>query len=132
MANVPQASSISVVPGIRLDVKSPAPVTSSPSYFNPVPVAENLAGGTVGTAYSETISAQGGTSPYAFSLAPGSSLPSGLSMSTGGVISGTPTTVQTATFTVKVTDTNGYTGSQVFQITISAPVHNGSSYVWLT
>src|ERR1039458_1221903 len=55
----------------------------------PVPVAQQLKGGTIGIAYSETISAQGGTSPYTFALTSGS-LPTGTSLNTStGVISGT-------------------------------------------
>lgn len=90
----------------------------------PVPVASVLAGGTTGVAYSETITAQGGTSPYTYDstlAAPG------LTMSSAGVISGMPTTAGTYTFTVTVTDANGYTGSQSFSITIAAPASGGGA-----
>lgn len=90
----------------------------------PVPWAENLAGGTVGTAYSETISTSGGTSPYTYSLQSGS-LPGGCTLSSAGVISGTPTTAATYTFTVLVTDANGITGTQTFQITMSTAASSG-------
>jgi hypothetical protein len=51
--------------------------------------------------YSVTLSATGGQSPYIWSLAPGSaSLPTGLNLSSGGVISGTPT--QTGTFNLVI------------------------------
>ncbi len=90
----------------------------------PVPWAEDLAGGIVGTAYSETISTTGGTGPYTYTLQSGS-LPAGCSLSSSGVISGTPTTAATYTFTVLVTDSNGITGTQTFQITMSAPASSG-------
>lgn len=87
----------------------------------PVPVAGALKGGTVGTAYSETISAQGGTTPYTFA-ATGGTLPTGTSLnSSTGVISGTPTTAGTFSFTVSVTDVNLNVGSQAFTIIIAAP-----------
>jgi hypothetical protein len=56
-----------------------------------------LPSGSIGIAYSTTLTASGGEPPYAWSLAAGSSaLPTGLSLSKAGVISGTPRTIQTA------------------------------------
>lgn len=90
------------------------------SSSNPVPVASALKGGIVGEAYSETISAQGGTSPYSFAVT-GGALPAGTSLnSSTGVISGTPTTSGTASFTITVTDASGYIGSTAFTIGILA------------
>ncbi|HVU15367.1 MAG TPA: DUF4082 domain-containing protein [Candidatus Didemnitutus sp.] len=63
----------------------------------------NLVNATAGTAYSSTLAASGGTSPYAWSLASGS-LPAGLNLSAAGVISGNPSAAGTASFSVKVTD----------------------------
>ncbi len=64
--------------------------------------------GIVGTPYSQTIGVVGGTSPYAFSLAPNSGpLPPPLTINpTTGVISGTPTTAGTYPFTVQVKDSS--------------------------
>lgn len=94
----------------------------APSHFNPVPVASALKGGTVGTAYSATISAQGGTTPYSFAVTSGA-LPAGTSLnSSTGVISGTPTTVGSASFTITVTDASSFTGATAFTIVIAAPV----------
>lgn len=93
----------------------------------PVPVAVVIQGGTVGTAYSETISAVGGASPYTFLVLSGS-IPTGLSLNTStGVISGTPTTVSTFTFTIQATDSHGITGSQAFSIDVVAAATGGSS-----
>jgi hypothetical protein len=58
-----------------------------------------------GTAYNQTLTATGGIAPLAWSLAAGSpALPSGLSLSITGVISGTPLTPGTFSFTVQVVD----------------------------
>jgi hypothetical protein len=63
-----------------------------------------LPGGTVGVAYSATLSASGGTPPYTWSLASGS-LPVGLTLdTTTGGLNGTPTVAGTSNFTVQVTD----------------------------
>jgi hypothetical protein len=49
-----------------------------------------LPAGTIGTSYSQTLAATGGTTPYTWSKTTGS-LPAGFTLSTAGVISGTPT-----------------------------------------
>lgn len=99
----------------------PAFCGQAPSYYTPVPVAVQLKGGITGIAYSETVSAQGGTAPYGFIVTSGS-LPSGTTLTAPtGVIAGTPTVVGTFSFTIRVADTNGFTGSQAFSITIAAP-----------
>jgi hypothetical protein len=66
-----------------------------------------LPSGTVSppTAYDVQLEGSGGQPPYSWSLAPGSaSLPPGLTLSSGGIISGTPTKVGTFSFTVMMTD----------------------------
>ena len=68
---------------------------------NLVITTTSVPGGTVGAAYSQALAATGGVPAYAWTLA-GGSLPAGLSLSSAGVISGTPTTAQTANFTVLV------------------------------
>ncbi|HUG44738.1 MAG TPA: ice-binding family protein, partial [Acidobacteriota bacterium] len=88
------------------------PITLSPS---------TLPNGSVGTAYSETIAASGGTAPHTFSIISGS-LPPGLALSSGGVISGTPTTAGSFTFTVRATDSDGCFGSQIYTIVINPDV----------
>lgn len=66
--------------------------------------------GTVGTAYSAVLQATGGTAPYTWSITSGT-LPAGLSISTAGVISGTPTAAGTSTFTAQVTDSTSATAT---------------------
>jgi uncharacterized repeat protein (TIGR01451 family) len=62
-----------------------------------------LSGGTVGTAYSETMSATGGVGPYTFAVTTGS-LPGGLTLSGAGLLSGTPTAPGTFSFTITASD----------------------------
>jgi hypothetical protein len=64
-----------------------------------------LTPGIVGTAYSTTFAASGGVSPYTWALASGSGpLPAGLTLSTAGVLSGTPTAAFSGSFNVQVSD----------------------------
>jgi hypothetical protein len=84
-------------------------------------VTTTLAGGTVGSSYTQTLSATGGTLPYTWSLVAGlGTLPPGLNLSGAGVISGTPNTEGTYNFTVKVTDTVQATAQRALSIVVSA------------
>ncbi len=80
----------------------------------------SLPNNTVGTAYSQTITASGGTGPYTFTIASGN-LPPGLALFSGGSLSGTPTAAGTSAFTVTATDANGCTGNQSYTLTVSCP-----------
>lgn len=91
------------------------PAASSP----PAITTTSLPNGTVGTAYSKTLTASG-TGSLTWAVTSGT-LPAGLSLSSGGVISGTPTTVQAPTITVTVTDAaTSLTASQTYTLTIVA------------
>ncbi len=83
--------------------------TSTPVVVSPAPTitTTTLANGAVGTAYNASLQVTGGAGTLTWSLASGSSLPAGLSLSSLGTISGTPTTAGKTTFTVKVTDASG-------------------------
>lgn len=74
---------------------------------------------TVGTFYSFQFTAAGGTPPYTFSVPPGH-LPSGLTMSDSGLITGTPTDTIPTTFTVTVKDSSGGSCSKQFTMTANA------------
>ena len=77
-----------------------------------------LPSGTVGVAYTQTITASGGTAPYIFSVVSGT-LPPGLTLTAGGVLSGTPTTATTnSTVTIRATDANGCLAQITYTITI--------------
>ena len=79
-----------------------------------------LGTGTVGTLFSRQLLASGGTTPYAWSLISGS-LPDGLALSPSGLVLGTPTTIGTLDFTVRVTDAANATAEKTLAITIIAP-----------
>jgi len=80
----------------------------------------SLPNGTVGTAYSQALAASGGTAPYTWSITSGT-LPAGLSLSSVGVISGTPTTVGGPTsITFQVTDNTGATATKALTVTINS------------
>ncbi|GEM_PF-2479389 len=94
--------------------------TASPS--PPVITTTTLPNGTVGGAYSQTLAASGGLAPLTWSITAGA-LPAGLTLSSTGVISGTPTTAGTSNFTVRVTDINSAFDDQALSILVStAPV----------
>jgi hypothetical protein len=74
--------------------------------------------GTVGTAYTASIAASGGASPYTFSA---TGLPAGLSISASGAITGTPTAPGDATIVVTVKDSGGASFSRNFAVTMVLP-----------
>lgn len=76
----------------------------------------SLPSGTVNSVYGETLQASG-TPPFTWALFAGS-LPPGISLSSGGVLSGTPTTAGTYVFTVLVTDGTAQTCSKTFTLEI--------------
>ncbi len=88
---------------------SPVTITTSPT----------LPLGAVGTFYSQSLSAVGGIPPYSWSLVSGA-LPSGLSPSNSGHISGNPTSVGTLGFTMKMVDAASSSATQTFSLTIGS------------
>ena len=77
----------------------------------------SLPNGVKGHFYGATLVATGGVWPRTWSLASGS-LPPGLSLDSGGVISGTPTSTGTSNFTVRVTDGANSAVTQALNLTI--------------
>jgi large repetitive protein len=73
----------------------------------------------VGQPYSQTLAAGGGKSPLAFSITAGA-LPAGLTLSSSGTISGTPTSVSSSAFTVEVTDSYGSSSTASLSLSVSA------------
>jgi hypothetical protein len=81
-----------------------------------------LTNATINTAYSTQLVAtdDSGANPT-YSLYSGT-LPSGLSLSSAGVISGTPTAFTTASFTVRATDANSGYADQSLSLTVSSGI----------
>ncbi len=80
-----------------------------------------LPGATVGTSYSVTMAATGGVPPYTWALLAASpDTGSWISLSTGGVLTGTPGTAETESLTIQVTDATAHSVSAPFSITVSA------------
>jgi PKD repeat protein len=72
-------------------------------------------------AYTETtITASGSTLSFTYGVTSGT-LPTGLSLSSGGLISGTPRVAGDFGFTVTATDASGFTGMRDYTITIASP-----------
>lgn len=71
----------------------------------------SLPAASFGVPYNQQISVSGGSAPYSYSITSGS-LPVGMTLSSAGVLSGTPTTAGSYAFTLTVKDAKGFTASQ--------------------
>lgn len=83
-------------------------VTAAPSI--PGITTGTLPSGTVGSAYSQALTATG-TQPVTWTIGSGA-LPAGLALSEAGVITGTPTAIESATFIVLATNGAGSSAKQ--------------------
>ncbi len=82
--------------------------------------ASTLSNGQVGEAFSGQMSASGGVGSYTYAVTSGA-LPAGVTLSTAGVVSGTPTAAGTFNFTVTATDSLNFKGSLPFSVGINQP-----------
>ncbi len=125
-------------PGVKgVNGIGPALAFANGPAVGPIVAALSLSGtpsstGTVGVAYTTfTPTFGGGHTPYVFTLT--GTLPGGLSLnSSTGVISGTPTTAETASgLNITMTDANGLTVSLgTFSITVSAAAGSPGQLDW--
>ncbi|MGE0406735.1 MAG: putative Ig domain-containing protein, partial [Candidatus Korobacteraceae bacterium] len=118
------ASSISSVP---ISVTNPdgrsATLANAFQYQVPLTVTSfSLPAGATETNYSFTLAASGGTAPYTWTLKSGAFAP-GLSLSTGGVISGTPAQAGTYQAEVQVSESGNLaqTATRALTLNISPP-----------
>lgn len=88
---------------------------------NPPPTvpAATLPAGVTGTVYSAPLTAQNGTTPYAWTVNSGV-LPPGLTILPAGTLSGTPTKAGTYLFAAQVTDARGAAAVGAITVTITA------------
>lgn len=98
----------------HFDVTIPCLGTGAPYVATPGSLSSLQAGVAMTSA---TFTAGGGTPAYTWSA---SGLPAGLTMSTAGTLSGTPTTAGTHDVTVRVTDSAGASGTRVYRLIVAA------------
>ena len=81
-------------------------------------------GAVVNTAYTDTLTATGGTTPYTWSVNAGS-LPPGITLTSAGVLAGTPTTAGSYTFSVNVIDANNGIATTSITLVVAATLSLG-------
>ncbi len=91
-------------------------ITISPA--SPLPNAHQ------GIPYSQALGASGGFVPYAFDVLSGA-LPAGLTLTSAGLLSGTPTTLGVSTFVVRLIDLYGCTAITSYTLTTALPLSTG-------
>jgi hypothetical protein len=70
--------------------------------------------------YSQSLGSSGATGAVTYAVTSGS-LPNGLTLSSDGTLSGTPSVGGNFSFTVKATDANACTGSRAYSFTVTCP-----------
>jgi|HubBroStandDraft_6_1064221.scaffolds.fasta_scaffold78655_2 hypothetical protein len=102
--------------GSSSPANSSPPPSASPGTLN---VSASLPAATVGSSYSGSVSATGGTAPYKFSVSSGQ-LPGGVGLDDStGKISGTPSANGSFTFAVSVSDASGDSAQKSLQISVA-------------
>jgi hypothetical protein len=100
----------SISAAYALNVSAPA-ITLAPATINPA---------TAGVAYSQALKAAGGEGPYTFAITAGA-LPSGITLSSTGTLSGSTRQSGSFTFTATATDSNGNGGDLQYTLSVSSP-----------
>jgi len=77
-----------------------------------------LPAGTIGAAYNQALTATGGSGSYSFSISAGT-LPTGLSLASGGALGGTPTVAGNYSFTVRASLASGCAGERSYTIAVT-------------
>jgi hypothetical protein len=111
ITGTPTTAGSSTVNVTATDSATPVNTTTGPVVVtvNPIPkltLTGVLPNATLNVAYTQTLHASGGLAPYTYAITAGA-LPGGITLSAGGVISGTPTAVGASSFTVTATDSEG-------------------------
>lgn len=124
----PTASGSSTFTVQVADAEVPAIISTQSYTLVVVPslsiTTSTLPAANIGVSYSTTLVAAGGVSPYTFTVTAGS-LPTGLTLSSIGSISGTPTAAGSFTFTVTVTDS----ASNIVQLEIKSKIEVSAVFV---
>ena len=85
----------------------------------PLLITADPPGGVVGTPYSAMLTASGGEAPYTWQVTSGA-LPAGLTLTSDGVLQGTPMHAGNHQFDVRVTDDGGSSTTRRFTVSITA------------
>lgn len=99
------------------DNQAQVTITNDDAACSTITLDDTLPDGKTKKAYTGTIKANGGTSPYTYALAEGE-IPPGLTLSSDGTLSGTPTDSGTYAFEVTATDSKGCQGEWVYSVDI--------------
>ncbi len=114
-------NTVQLAPPTPTPTPSPSPTPTAPLQATTAP----FHAGEVGASYAAVaLSATGGVQPYTWSIS-GGALPGGLSLSSDGNVTGTPTTSGSFHFTVQVADGGGSTATVPGKIGIAAHLSAG-------
>jgi len=106
--------------GVAFTINAATTTSTTSTTTSPLAISTtSIPGGTAGTAYTATLAATGGTSPYTWSVSSGV-LPTGLTLSSTGAIAGTPSTSGSGSFTAQVKDSASNVQTYTYSASIAA------------
>lgn len=98
---------------------APITFTVNVTVTSPLTVSQSsLPAAALGVPYSQSLTASGGTAPYTYSITAGV-LPQGITLSSAGALSGTPTSAGNFAFTLTVEDAKGATTNQSLTLNVA-------------
>jgi len=114
--NITVTAASTVHPAIRA---SASVTIGKPQPQPPAITTTSLPQGQLGSSYSQTLAATGGTQPYSWSVSTGTP-PVGITLTSDGQLAGFPGSAGTSTFTVSVKDAAGLSAQRDFSVDIAS------------
>ena len=95
--------------------------------YKTITIPSTLPMGVLTVAYNNSVTASGGAGGYTYAVTVGA-IPTGLTFGANGSFGGTPTVIGTYTFTIRATDSLGFTGIQAYSVVV-VNTHNVTTSV---
>ena len=121
--NITVTAASTVHPAIRA---SASVTIGKPQPQPPAITTTSLPQGQLGSSYSQTLAATGGTQPYSWSVSTGTP-PVGITLTSDGQLAGFPGSAGTSTFTVSVKDAAGLSAQRDFSLNIVSADSGGQT-----
>ncbi len=118
-SSTPVTVTASVTADLTAAASVPVTVQANPATAKLSIEADSLPVAIMGSVYTADVYASGGQAPYRWALSSGA-LPAGLTLSSGGILSGTPSQAGSFTFVASVSDSSHQQATQSYSFSVAA------------